>query len=210
MDLKLIAQKREKNEKSSADYIAAVMYGKNIASQSLKVKRGEFEKLFSKAGESNLITLDFGDGPVNVLVKDVQHDVLKHFITHIDFYQVNMKEKINADIPLHFIGESKAVKELGGILIKEINEIKVECLPRDLVDHIDVDVSSLQDFNDAIKIKDVVLPKGMEILLDLETTVAMIDEPREQEEEKSVEEGVEADTKEATPVSDTEVKEEKK
>lgn len=208
MDLKLIAQKREKNEKIAADYIAAVMYGKNIDSQSLKVKRVDFEKLFSQAGESNLISLDFGDGAINVLVKDVQRDVVKHFITHVDFYQVNMKEKINAEIPLHFIGESKAVRELGGILIKEINEIKVECLPGDLVDHIDVDISALQDFNDVIKVKDVIMPQGMEILLDLETTVAMIDEPRAQEEEKPAEEITESTASEAT--LNSEDKEEKK
>lgn len=206
MKLKLIAQKREKNEKISADYIAAVMYGKNIENQSLKVKRAEFEKLFSQAGESNLIDLDFGDGPVNVLVKDVQRDVVKHFITHIDFYQVNMKEKINAEIPLHFIGESKAVRELGGILIKEINEIKVECLPGNLVNHIDVDVSVLQDLNDVIKVKDVIMPQGMESLLDPETNVAMIDEPRAQEEDKPTEESVAATSEVAPNIEDKEEK----
>jgi large subunit ribosomal protein L25 len=182
MDLKLNAQKREQNEKLAVDQIAAVMYGKGIASQSLKVKRSEFEKLFSQAGESNLISLDFGEGPVNVLVKDVQRDVLKHFVAHVDFYQVNMKEKINAEIPLHFIGESKAVKELGGILIKELNEVKVECLPSDLVDHIDIDISVLQGLDDFIKISDIVLPIGMDVVLDADTKVARIDEPKAEED----------------------------
>jgi len=182
MDLKLNAQKRKQNEKLAVDQIAAVMYGKGITSQSLKVKRSEFEKLFSKAGESNLISLDFGEGPVNVLVKDVQRDVLKHFVAHVDFYQVNMKEKINAEIPLHFIGESKAVKELGGILIKELNEVKVECLPSDLVDHIDINISVLQGLDDFIKISDIVLPIGMDVVLDADTKVARIDEPKAEED----------------------------
>ncbi len=181
MEVKLSAQKREKNEKLDKNHLAAVIYGNNVENQSLKINKMEFEKVFANAGESNLIKLDFGSGPVNVLVKDTQKDVMKGTFTHVDFYQVNMKEKLNVEIPLEFEGESKAVKELGGTLVKEVHEIKVECLPTDLVDHIVVDVTVLQSFDDVIRISDLPLPKGMEILDEIATIVARVEEPKAEE-----------------------------
>jgi len=204
MELKLSAQKRAPKEKLDKDHLAAVLYGNGIEAQSLKLKISEFTKVFGKAGESNLIKLDVGDGVVNVLVKSLQKNPLKNFITHVDFYQVNMKEKVNAEIPLHFIGESKAVKEMAGMLNKEINEIEVECLPSDLVDHIDVDISGLDTFDDVIKIGDLNIPKGLEISADIETIVAMVMRPKV-EEEPVVEEAAET-----VPAEVPEKEEEKK
>jgi large subunit ribosomal protein L25 len=189
MELKLQAEKRVKNEKLATDFIPAVLYGKGIESQSLKLKKVDFEKIFTVAGESNLIDLDFGVGAVKVLVKDSQRDVLKYTFTHVDFYQVNMKEKINTEIPLHFVGESKAVKELGGMLMREVHEIEVECLPGDLVDHIDVNISGLNTYDDVITIADLVIPKGFKLVHNNpEDVVAMVVEPKvEVEEVKPVE-----------------------
>ncbi|MDI3496038.1 MAG: large subunit ribosomal protein [Patescibacteria group bacterium] len=196
MDLKLSAQKREKNEKMAADSLAAVVYGKGLENRSIKLNRIEFDKVFLQAGETNLINLDIAGEVARVLVKDMQKDPIKDFVTHVDFYEVNMKEKVTADIPLKFIGESKAVKELGGILIKEVHEIKVECLPSDLVDHLVVDITSLETLDAVIKIGDIKLPSGMELLLDPETIVALIAEPKVQEEEVAPEVEEEAKTAE--------------
>lgn len=185
MEFKLKAEKRVKNEKLAADFIPAVLYGKGVENQSLKLKKVDFEKAFNGAGESNLIDLDLGTGIVKVLVKDLQRDVLKYTFTHVDFYQVNMKEKITTEIPLHFIGEAKAIKELGGMLMKEINELEVECLPTDLVDHIDIDISVLATFDDVITIGDLVLPKGLELEHNnAEDVIAMVVEPKAQEVEE--------------------------
>lgn len=209
MELKLQAEKRVKNEKLSSDFLAAVIYGNGVESQSLKIKRLDFEKTFTVAGESNLISLNYGDGEVKVLVKDTQRDVMKNFFTHVDFYQVNMKEKITTEIPLHFIGESKAVKELGGMLMKETHEVEVECLPIDLVDHIDVDISSLNTYDDVITISDLTLPKGFRLLHNNpEDVVAMVVEPKvETEPEKPVEA---APAEGAAPAAEAPKKEEKK
>jgi large subunit ribosomal protein L25 len=119
-----------------------------------------------------------------------------------------MTEEINAEIPLHFVGESKAVKELGGILIKEITEVKVECLPGDLVDHIDVDISAINAMDDVIKISDLVIPENMTVMLDLASTVAMVAEQK-QEEEPVV---AEIETEDETPAEgeDKKVEGEKK
>jgi large subunit ribosomal protein L25 len=169
---------RIKQEKLGKDFISAILYGKGLESKMLKVNKIEFDKVFKEAGESNLIDLNTGDGVIKVLVKDIQRDVLKNFVTHIDFYQVNMKEKITTEIPLHFMGESKAVKELGGALIKDISALEVECLPGDLVDHIDVDISVLNTFDDAIRINDINLPAGLTLLLHTNEMVAAVKEPK--------------------------------
>lgn len=203
MDLKLSAQKREKNEKMAADFLAAIVYGKGLENRSIKINRIEFEKIFLQAGETNLINLDIDGKVAKVLVKDMQKDPVKDFVTHVDFYEVNMKEKVTADVPLKFVGESKAVKELGGILIKEVHEIKVECLPGDLVDHLVVDIAILETLDGIIKIGDIKLPKGMELLLDPETTIALIAEPKVQEE-------VAPEVTEEAKTDEAEKKEEKK
>jgi large subunit ribosomal protein L25 len=182
MEIKLTAQLREKNEKLSSDFMPAVLYGKGLDNKNLKVKKVDFEKSFRTAGESNLIDLDFGSGPVKVLVKDVQHDVMKNFLTHADFYQVNMKEKITTEIPLHFIGEAKAIKELGGTLIKDMDSLEVECLPSDLVDHIDVDISVLNTYDDAIRVSDLKLPKGIALVHHTNEMIAAVKEPKVEEE----------------------------
>lgn len=202
MDFKLKAEKREIKEKLSPELIPAVLYGNGLESRSLKLKRVDFDKIFSAAGESNLISLEIGGESVNVLVKAIQRDVLKHTVSHIDFYQVNMKEKITTEIPLHFINESKAVRELGGMLMRNLNEITVECLPSDLVDHIDVDISVLNTFEDAIQIQDLNIPGTLKILdHNPEDMVVSVIAPKAQVEEEA---------SAAEPAKDEVKKEEKK
>jgi large subunit ribosomal protein L25 len=182
MEIKLHAQTREKKEKLDTDSIPAVLYGKGVENHSLKLKKSDFDKAFKMAGESNLIDLDFGQGAVKTLVKDTQHDIMKGSVTHVDFYQVNMKEKITTEIPLHFIGEAKAVKELGGALIKDMDSVEVECLPSDLVDHIDVDISVLNTFDDAIHVSDLKLPAGLELVHHTNEMIAAVKEAKVEEE----------------------------
>jgi len=186
MEIKLSAELRAKQEKLSADFIPGVIYGKGVENHNLKIKKIDFNKAFEAAGESNLINLDFGSGPVKVLVKDTQRNVLKNTFTHVDFYQVNMKEKITAEIPFHFIGEAKAVKELGGVLIKDMSHLEVECLPGDLVDHIDVDISVLNTYEDGIRINDLVLPPGLSAVSHTNEMIAAVREPKVEAEPEPV------------------------
>jgi large subunit ribosomal protein L25 len=209
MEFKLLAQKREKNERLSEDFIPAVLYGKGIENVNLKIKKTEITKIFASAGESNLITLDIENSSVKVLVKDIQRDVMKHTLKHLDFYQVNMKEKINTEIPLHFIGESKAVRELGGMLMKDMDTLEIECLPNDLVDHIDVDISVLDSFEAEIRMQDIKLPKGIVLLYeDHNEIVVSVKEPKVVEEEPEVVAAPVAPT--ASPEAGTEKAPEKK
>ena len=119
-------------------------------------------------------------------VKVLIQDVAKHYLTlkpiHVDFYQVSMTEKLTADIPLKFIGEASAVKELGAVLVKNLQEVKVECLPGDLVHEIEIDLAALKAFGDAIAVKHIVPPPGVTILNKSEEILILAQAPRAEEE----------------------------
>lgn len=145
-------------------FIPAIIYGFGATNKNIKVKKHDFEKAFAVAGEFNLVDLSIdADQAAKVIVKDVQRDGLTNNVIHIDFYQVDMTKKIFAEIPLSFVGEAKAVKDLGGTLVKNMDAVKVNCLPGDLVNHIEVDISKLEVFDQFIRLHDLILPSGIEL-----------------------------------------------
>jgi len=186
-EIKLSAESRKEengniNKIRSEGYIPAVIYGPDAENRNIKIKSVDFQRVFSEAGESHLIDLSVdGEAPIKAIVKDTQKDPIKDGIIHVDFYRVNMNKKITAEIPLRFVGESKAVKEMGGTLVKNMDSIEVKCLPGDLVDGIDVDLTSLDDFHAAIRVGDIGLPEGMEVLNEAEELIASVAEPAKEE-----------------------------
>ncbi len=166
--------------------IPAVVYGSSKENTLISVEKVPFEKVYKKAGESSLIDLAIKGGEkIKTLIQDVQYDSLTSRILHVDFFRVNMAEKLTTAISLQFEGEAPAVKELKGILVKSLDELEVRCLPSDLVSHFTIDISSLKTFDDAIKVKDIALPKGMEVLHhDLEDVIALVTPPMSEEEYK--------------------------
>ena len=160
-----------------------VLYGHGIENILLSIPTKTLEKVYKQAGESTLLDLTVdGKDQRKVIIQDVQYDNVKGNIIHIDLHEVKMTEKLTTEIPLKFIGESKAVKELGGVFVANMDHLKVECLPGDLVHEIEVDISSLIDFESAIHIKDIKTPKGMEILDNADEVVAVVAPPRAEEE----------------------------
>lgn len=173
--------------------IPAVVYGHGVPSRSVEVEAVPFYKTLRSAGESTLVDLVVDSSePCKVLIHDTQVDPLRQRITHIDFLQVNMKEKLTTDIVVDFTGESAAVKGLGGTLVKNHDHIPVECLPGDLVHALAVDISALATFDDVIRAKDIVPPPGITFLMDPEEVIALVSPPRTEEELKSLEGTVEA------------------
>lgn len=164
-------------------HIPAVLYGHGVASLNLAVEANEFQKIFRQASSSSLVDLTIGDqAPVKVLIQAVQRHPTRNNVTHVDFYQVRMTEKLEAEIELKLVGESSAVKEQGGILIRTLDKVRVECLPSDLVPSIDVDVSKLKTFDDHIKISDLVVPPGITILDGADEIIAGVTPPRSEAE----------------------------
>jgi len=145
--------------------IPGVVYGHGIKNMSVAVDEKALSKVYRQVGESTLFDLVIdGQTPVKVLIQAVQRHPISGLIQHVDFHQVRMDEKLEVDIPLKYTGESPAVKELGGILVKAINQIKIKCLPQDLVHEIEVDLSALKQFNDVIALNQIRLPQGLEII----------------------------------------------
>lgn len=178
--------------------IPGVVYGHKIKSLSLSLDTKNFQKVFKAAGESTLLSLEIAGEkqPRHVLIKGVQKEPVFGAILHVDFYEVKMTEKITAEIPLIFVGESFAVKDLSGILVKNIDQIEVSCLPQDLPHEIKVDITSLKTFDDLIHIQDLIIPANVEVTANPKDVVASITPPRSEEElaglEEKVEEKVEA------------------
>lgn len=196
----LAALERENNLKPNAlrtkDFVPAILYGHNVKNLPLQIKYSDLSKAYKTAGTTTLVDLKIGNDTRTVLIHELTRNPVSDRISHADFYQVKLDEKIKAEIPLNFVGESPAVKELEGTLINNKNQIQVEAFPQDLVHEIEVDISGLKTFEDTILIKDINTPKGIEILDDPEETVALVNPPRSEEElaelDKEISEDVEA------------------
>lgn len=163
---KLSAVRREKKGEKIRDegLLPAVIYGVGKDTESLTLTYVDFIKLYDKAGESSLIDLDVDNKDYGkVLIHEVSHDPVSGNIIHADLLRIDMEKPITASVELIFMGESKAVKESGGTIVRNIEEVEVECLPKNLVNHIDVDLSVLASFDDVIKVSDLVLPEGVKV-----------------------------------------------
>lgn len=143
----------------------AVIYGAGGEAESLTLVYSEFVKLYDEAGESSLIDLAVENKDAGkVLIHDVQFDPVKGRPIHVDLRRIDMSKPITANVELVFVGEAPAIKELGGTLMKNLEEVEVECLPKDLVNHIDVDLSVLATFDHSIKVSDLIIPSGVKII----------------------------------------------
>lgn len=173
--------------------LPAVLYGPEAKSQAIKVDLREFKRIFKEAGESSLIDLKIGDETKKVLVHDTKiHPLTEEFI-HVDFYEPLLKEKVTVTIPLVFIGEAPAERDLGGVLVKNISEVEVRALPQELPQDIKVNTESLKTFDDEILIKDLETKEGVKILREPDEVVAIVVPPRAEEKERVAEEVVPAE-----------------
>jgi len=212
-ELILKAEKRENFGGSSAKnilesgYLPVVVYGRDKKNLDLKVSYKEFMKIFHETGESQVLNLDFEGNKIPVIIHDISKDYLSGSIIHADLYQFDAKHKLTVEIPIHFIGESKAVKEMGAILVKAMDHIEIECLASKIISSVEVDISKLENYNDMILVSDVNVPEGVEILTEADQPIVIAKPAKAEvaEEEKSVE----TETKEEKPEA-TESKEEAK
>ncbi len=182
----MVGKQTDKLRKSGK--LPAVLYGHNVKSRTIELDEKEFKKVFKQAGESTILSLDIAGKTVPVLIQDVQNHFLNEQITHIDFYAVNMSEKLTATIPIHFTGEAPAVKALGGVLVKNLSEVQVECLPADLPHSIEVDISKLNTFEDIIRVSDLDLSDKVTVLARADEMVVAVTAPRSEEELKELSE----------------------
>lgn len=176
------------------DILPAVLYGPKIKkTESLEMDYKAFEKVFQAGGESSLISLEIEDRKIPVLIRDFQKNSVTGKISHVDFYQVSLEEKTTVKIPVVLEGMSPAVKDLGGTLVRYISEVEIRALPQNLPKEIKVNVEGLKTFENNLKISDLKLQEGVEILRKPDDIVASVLPPEKVEEElkKPIEEKVE-------------------
>ena len=177
--------------------LPAIVYGAGKEPAPISLNGQDFNKISKEAGSSSLIELTLSDEKVNVIAQEPQFDPTTGSLIHVDLMRVRMDKKIRTEIPLEFTGESVAVEQEKGTLVTPYDNLEVECLPSNLVPEITVDISALKTFDDQIKVSDIKVPEGIEILAEPEDVIALVEPPRSEEELAELETSTEEQEKEA-------------
>jgi large subunit ribosomal protein L25 len=179
-----------------AGKIPAVVYGKAREPQSVALDPRALETLLQKsgAGLNTLIDLSVSGRTDTVLVKELQRHPVHGGYLHVDFFKVDLTQKITVSVPIHFTGKAHGV-EFGGILDHPLREIEVECLPRAIPEFVEVDVSALE-IGQSIHVSDLRLPEGVEVKTDPTLPVASVVLPAAEVEAAPVETVVEGEVAE--------------
>ena len=156
--------------------VPGVLYGHSFEAQSLQFDAKMLGRLVSRMGGSQLVAvqIDGQEEPERALLREVQRDVLSGEILHVDFYRVRMDERLTAEIPLVILGESPIVTTREGLMLQGVSVIEVECLPGDLVEAIEIDVSELVELDQSIFIRDLAVPEKIDVLSDPDVMVVRV------------------------------------
>ena len=167
--------------------LAAVVYGHNTKPTALVLDRLEFQKVFVKSGRTHLVDLVVdSDRSEKVLVREIQTHPRRLGPIHVDFYAVSLEEKITVEVPVHLTGESAAVKRGDADILQPIHALRVECLPTDIPEAFEVDLTPLEEIDSELRVSDLSLPKGVTVLVDPEELVVKIVHKRELKVEEEV------------------------
>lgn len=187
MTITLNAEKREKIGKTKGlrreGFLPAVFYGHKKEATPIKVKKIDFIKAWKNAGESTVIKLKTEEGDFDTLIKEVDIDPVTNEPRHADFYVFEKGHKVEISVPIEFEGTSRAVKELGAVLVKVMHEMKIKADPTNLPHTIKVNIESLVDFDSQITAGETKLPTGVELMENPDEIVAAVAKPKEEKEE---------------------------
>lgn len=160
--------------------IPAELYGHNVPNKHLSIDEKEFLRVYKKAGENTLVYIELENEKIPALIADVNYNYLTNKIQNVDFHQVKMDEKIEAEIPIELKGESPAIKK-GLTVVKVLNEIKVSAIPSKLPHSFEIDISSLSEAGEKITVNDLKTNKDVKIIASPDTVIAAVVEPEKEE-----------------------------
>lgn len=191
--ISLTSQARAK-DKTAKDirrdgFVPCVLYGNDTEHTQFSCEYSELYRVYAKAGESVLVDIDIDGKSVPSLFHSIDFAPVSDKIIHVDFYAVDMKKEIEAKVPLTFVGEAPAIKDLGGVMVTVLDSVTVKCLPTALPQHLDIDATKLADFTSSILVSDISTPDGVTIVDDPESMVATAQEPRKEAEPEVAAEG---------------------
>ena len=152
------------------------LFGHSIESLALQCNTGELERVLAQAGQTGLISLKLDEEkePRTVVVREFDRDWRRGKLVHVDLYQVKMGEKIKLEIPVVLAGEAPALKFKDNMLEHELDTLTIECFPAKIPASLEVDISSLTEPGQAIRVKDVALDEDITVLNDPELVVVKI------------------------------------
>ncbi|MFC1626043.1 50S ribosomal protein L25 [Patescibacteria group bacterium] len=201
--------------------LPANIYGKKVKSLAIQVDSKEFEKVFAATGETGIVEIQVGNEKKPSLIHNAQKDPVSDLFIHVDFLQVDLKEKVEAEVAVELIGESSVEKQGLGTVVQYINEVEVEALPADLPDKFTIDISTLTKVDQTVMVKDLKIDKDkVEIKDSADGIIVKVEppqkveeeappEPVEGEEEAEIPEGEQAEVKEGEEVKEEKPAEEK-
>jgi large subunit ribosomal protein L25 len=185
--------------------VPAVMYGHGHESQTIQIDAHELELLRRHTGRNAILDVAVGKGKATpAILQHIQEHPVTRRPVHVDLFVVNVREEITVDVPIAYTGESDAVRKDGGTLLHQRETVSVRALPDALPSVIEVDISSLVDFEATLHVSDVVVPAGVTILTDAGEVLARVQAPRVAEEPTVAAEAAEAPAGEPEATSEEE------
>lgn len=164
-----------------AGELPGIIYGHHIQPIPISMNAHDASLILERTTSSSLITIDLEGKEYPALVREKQRHPIKRTLLHVDFQAVSLTEAIRAKVSIHLMGEAPAVKDLNAVLVTGLDEVEVECLPQDLPERIEVDISSLAKIGDAIYVRDLVLPQNVRVLDDPDELIVLATVAEEEE-----------------------------
>jgi large subunit ribosomal protein L25 len=156
--------------------LPANVYGKGLESKAIQVKVTDFTKVYKEAGDTGLIDLTFDGKTKPVLVKSMHTNYALSAPLHVDFYQVNLKVKVKAVVPVVMVGEALAVTNKTGLVLQALDNVEVEALPDKLPENVEVNVEHLAEVGDQVTVADLKVSEDVTVLTDPSQTLAKVNE----------------------------------
>lgn len=180
------------------EQVPAVIYGPGVKTQEVAINARELQRAMHAAG-TGLIALSVGKSePIQVLAREVQHHPVKHHTLHVDFLAVSMNETLRLEVPVLLQGTAPVMSRSGIVMLHEMDAVEIECLPRDIPQHLTANLGKLKSEHDQILVSDLVVPAGVKVLSDSDHVVVSLTLSRTEAE-------AEAQAAEAAPASEVEV-----
>lgn len=190
--IQLICENRTKFGKQNkslrkSGFVPAVIYGDGKEAISIVVSEKDFSKAFHESGETSIVECVLGDQKISTLVLDVSIHPVRDSVVHVDFRRVNLTKKVTVAVPVEIVGESMAVRSLGGVLLQQMSEIEVESLPQNIPSDIKVDISVLSEIGNEIKVGDIPKSEEFEILENQDRVIVSVIAHKEESTEAQIE-----------------------